>query len=88
MTIKEKMLKIIALAMSIKATDSLYLSICWNNEANNVDIYVHEHINGESQRVAVSYTYDGGASSSYGSYLSYDDMIGWLERMKKDWGEV
>jgi hypothetical protein len=86
MTIKEKMLKIIALAMSIKATDSYYLSIDWNNNTNHVNINVHKHINGKSQGVVESYTYDGVIN--YDSYVSYDVMMDWLNRMKREWEEI
>lgn len=86
MTIKEKMLKIIALAMSIEATDRYYLTIDWNSRTNSVAIYVHERINGKSQGIVEGYTYDGDdISTSCGSYVTYDDMIDRLKRIKREW---
>lgn len=86
MTIKEKTQKIIALATSIKATDSHFLSVAWTNNTNRVDIYVHKHINGKTQGVVENYTYNGVTNRD--SYVSYDFMTDWLERMKREWGEI
>ena len=86
MDIKEKKLKIIALAMSVKATDRYYLSINWSNNIGHVDIYVHEHINGVSQGVVESCVYDGDRNCY--SYVTYDDMMDRLNRMKREWGEA
>ncbi len=83
MTIKEKMLKIIALAMSIKATDRYYFSIDWSGRANLVEIYVHERVNGESLGIADHYAYDG--ISNLDPYVTYDFMIDWLKRIKREW---
>lgn len=85
MSIKEKMLKIITLAMSIKATDRYYLSIDWDNNTDRVDIYVHEHIDGVSQGVVESYVYNGDIN--WCSYVTYDDMMDWLNHMKREWGD-
>lgn len=86
MTIKEKMLKIIALAMSIKATDSYFLAINWNNKTDQVIICVHKHIDGMSQGVVESYIYDEVEEvTGYASYVTYDAMIERLERMKREW---
>lgn len=88
MTIKEKILQIIALAMSIKATDSYFLSIDWDsNHPNRVDIFVHKRKNGISKGVVEHYVYDG-RNRIYDYYVSYETMIDWLNRMKREWGEV
>lgn len=77
-----------ALAMSIEATDRYYLTADWNSRTNSVDIYVHERINGESQGIVEHYTYDGvDEPASCGSYVTYDDMMDRLNRMKREWGE-
>lgn len=87
MTIKEKILQIIALAMSIKTTGSLYLTIDWFGYCpNQVVVWVHESENGKSKRIVESRTYGGDDDNS--PYDSYESMIEWLNRMKREWGEV
>ncbi len=81
------MLKIIALAMSIKTTDSRYLTIDWFGYCpNHVVVWVHESENGKSKRVVESRTYGGDDDNS--TYDSYESMIEWLNRMKRELGEV
>ena len=84
MSVKEKIMKIIALAMSIKATDSRYLTIDWSgNYPNHVVIWVHEHENGVSKRVIENGTYDGDDGNLL--YDSYESMTAWLNRLKREW---
>lgn len=86
MSIKEKIMNIIALAMSIKATDSRYLTIDWSGKCpNHVIVWVHEHENWNPKRIIEYRTYDGDDGSLH--YNSYESMIDWLNRLKREWGK-
>lgn len=83
--IKEKFLNIISLAMSINFSDSIGLSVSADFFTSVISIYVHKRVNGISQCVLDYRCFDGVLSS--GSYLSYDNMISWLENIKREWSK-
>lgn len=87
MSVNEKIMNIIALAMSIKATNRYFLVIDWDSYyPNHVDIFLHRHENGKSKEVVESHTY-GGDDGNF-LYDSYESMITWLNFLKREWSAV
>ena len=86
MSVNEKIMNIIALAMSIKATNRYFLVIDWDSYyPNHVDIFLHVHENGKSKAVVEHHTY-GGDDGNF-LYDSYESMIAWLNSLKREWGQ-
>lgn len=83
MSVNEKIMNIIALAMSIKATNSQYLTIDWTgNYPNHIVVWVHKK---GGQGIVEEHTY-GGDDGNY-LYDSYESMITWLNSLKREWGQ-
>ena len=83
MSVNEKMMNIIALAMSIKATNSQYLAIDWNgNYPNYIVVWVHKK---EDEGVVEKHTYGGDDGNFF--FDSYESMTTWLNSLKREWGD-
>lgn len=76
MTTKEKIMKIIALAVSIEPTATRFITLDYSSNRNKVSIYVHG-----KHKIVECFDYNGRREDLF---YSYDEIIEKLAKLKDD----